>query len=91
MRDPGRIDRVIELLRKLWHARQLVLVTVADGETVDLWHVEDDAAEKKLRREIRRLGAATARPRARNPRGAGRRWRARGGAESGSQEQRRGS
>jgi streptomycin 6-kinase len=56
MRDPNRINRIIELLREAWHLqpdfRLTQLVMVASGKSDDLgavWHVEDDSMEKRLR------------------------------------------
>lgn len=69
LRDPARIDRVIDLLREVWHLepgfRLTQLVMVVSDKTRDsgaLWHVEDDTMEQKLRsyldglRHKRRIG-----------------------------------
>jgi hypothetical protein len=56
MRDPERIDRVMELLREAWklhpYFRLTQLVMVVSDKLEDagaLWHVEDDTMEKRLR------------------------------------------
>ena len=56
MRDPNRIDKVIELLREAWHLcpdfrlTQLVMVVSEKPQDVGaLWHVEDDTMERELR------------------------------------------
>lgn len=56
MRDPARINRMIELLRSIWHAApdqrlgQLVVNLMGtDENNDDIWIVEDDVAERKLR------------------------------------------
>lgn len=52
MRDPARVDRMIELLRQAWHLRpdqrlgQLLDSLLADYEA--LFYVEDDVTERKL-------------------------------------------
>jgi hypothetical protein len=63
MRDPERIDRMIEHLRQLWHAHPdqrlgQLLCNVLQGD-LEPWLVEDDATERKLRWAlIGGLGAA---------------------------------
>ena len=60
MRDPNRIERVMELLREAWQLApdfrltQLVMV-VSDkpGDLGALWHVEDDTIEKRLQAFIK--------------------------------------
>lgn len=52
MRDPARIDRMIELLRQAWHLRpemrlgQLLDSLLADYEA--FFYVEDEVTERKL-------------------------------------------
>ena len=55
MRDPERIDRVVEKLRQLWHKMPdqrlgQLLLNVHQFSDVDwgtgIWHVEDDIWEK---------------------------------------------
>ena len=60
MRDPKRIDRVLELLREAWHLdtdfRLTQLVMVVSNKPDDLgalWHVEDDTMEKRLQAFIK--------------------------------------
>lgn len=55
MRDPARIDRIIELLRQAWHVapdQRLGQLMENVLQTVDrpqsLWAVEDDRTERKL-------------------------------------------
>jgi len=57
-RDPARIDRIdrmIELLRTIWHESsdlrlgQLVTHLLESKDSREIWTVEDDAAERKLR------------------------------------------
>ena len=53
MRDPNRIDKIIEELRKLWAAQpdlrlgQLLIYVTGDG----LFYVEDDELLKNLRKK----------------------------------------
>ena len=53
MRDPNRIDKIIEELRKLWAAQpdlrlgQLLIYVTVDG----LFYVEDDELLKNLRKK----------------------------------------
>lgn len=53
MRDPQRIDRIIELIRGIWKTypdlrlTQLIMNTL--NMTKDPYYVEDDILEKKLR------------------------------------------
>lgn len=56
MRDPARIDRIIELLRQAWHtAPDQRLGQLVDNvlQTIDwfnsTWTIEDDCAERKLK------------------------------------------
>lgn len=73
MRNAAQSDRIIELLRVLMHAYphqrlgQLVIAVVAEGETRDLWLVDDVdtelALESALRQSTdRRLGAGDGAP-----------------------------
>jgi uncharacterized protein YihD (DUF1040 family) len=53
MRDPIRIDRMIELLRTAWHKTpdqrlgQLLCNMSKLGDS-DIWQIEDDVWERKL-------------------------------------------
>lgn len=56
MRDPKRIDPIVELLREAWQLMpdsrltQLVMVTSDKPDDLGaLWHVEDNVMEQKLR------------------------------------------
>src|SRR4029077_5663914 len=55
MRDPARIDRIIGLLRDIWlespdmRLGQLVTNLLESKDSREIWTVEDDAAERKLR------------------------------------------
>jgi hypothetical protein len=56
VRDPARIDRMIRLLARVWKAApdqrlgQLVTNLLEDGgEQSNVWLIEDDVAERKLR------------------------------------------
>lgn len=54
MRDPKRIERMIEQLESAWHALpdmrlgQLVLNVTRAANTSDLWNLEDDQIEQLL-------------------------------------------
>ena len=54
MRDPKRIERMIQQLGSAWHAfpymrlGQLVLNITRAETTSDLWNLEDDRIEKLL-------------------------------------------
>jgi len=53
MRDPKRINRIIELIRGIWHTQpdirltQLIINALAINQ--DPYHVEDDILEEKLK------------------------------------------
>lgn len=53
MRDPERIDRIVELLRTKWKkdpdARLCQILGNMFPGKFDLYHVEDDLVEKKLK------------------------------------------
>ncbi len=55
MRDPARIDRIVNKLRRLWHANpdlrlgQLVhIATTKNNATSSSFHVEDDVTERLI-------------------------------------------
>jgi hypothetical protein len=55
VRDPARIDRMIGMLCRIWHAApdqrlgQLVTNLLEVDGSGEVWNVEDDVAERKLR------------------------------------------
>jgi hypothetical protein len=62
MRDPERIERVVNLLKFLWikypdlRLGQLIIdITYDTG--VDLFYLEDDILEKKIKQVIRKWGS----------------------------------
>jgi len=60
MRDPERINRIINLLRAYWHIYPdlrlgQIISNVAPGEP-PLFYLEDDAFEDLIREEIKRIG-----------------------------------
>lgn len=68
MRDPKRIDRIVDKLRKLWHTRpdmrlgQLVMNVTRD-ETGSVskdraFNIEDDAIELEIERTLRNWSPA---------------------------------
>lgn len=54
MRDPKRIDEITNLLNEVWHKYpdmrfwQLLLNIAWSDKRIDLWYLEDDAAEAAL-------------------------------------------
>lgn len=66
MRDPDRIDRMIGMLCRIWHAApdqrlgQLVTNLLEIDGSGEVWNVEDDVAERKLL-AADRIGFAAAR------------------------------
>lgn len=54
MRNPERIDKITGLLNELWHKYpdmrfwQLLLNIAWSDKRIDLWYLEDDAAEAAL-------------------------------------------
>jgi uncharacterized protein YihD (DUF1040 family) len=67
MREPERIDRIIDLLRETWHLesgfRLTQLIMVVSDKAQDagaLWHVEDATMEEKLRSYLGGLKRRTA-------------------------------
>ena len=57
MRDPARIDRLVELLRAVWNAHpdwrlgQLIMNVNPNGHS-DPFHIPDDQWERALRAEV---------------------------------------
>jgi len=54
MRDPKRIERMLQQLEKAWHAfpdmrlGQLILNITRSENTSDLWNLEDDQIEQRI-------------------------------------------
>lgn len=63
MRDPARIDRILDLLKGIWRENpdirlgQLLswsLAEINDGRQTDVFHIEDHDLEQWLRDQYRR-------------------------------------
>jgi uncharacterized protein YihD (DUF1040 family) len=58
MRDPNRIDRICELLKKEWHKypdlrlMQLLINAAKTRDEPKLFHMEDEEIEEKLKNEM---------------------------------------
>ena len=69
MRDPARIDRMVEMLRLLWHAQpdlrlgQLLVNVIRPGEPCPrIFYAEDTDTEAKLIRELDEVTAPAPSP-----------------------------
>jgi uncharacterized protein YihD (DUF1040 family) len=56
MRDEKRIDRILDMLKKVWHKNQdirfgqLLICSGLSPDTYEFWSIEDDVTEEKLKK-----------------------------------------